>query len=109
MIHLRVSFPLGAPLLQGQRTQKSRSRGERSETRVRPGILITLALLYREKGRGSISPTHASRRHADKVDTTMTVPTPRIPENIYGLSQPRTALGTGALSRSRRKCGGSTM
>ena len=69
-------------------------------------MLITLALLHREKGRGSIPPTHASRRHADKVDTTMPVPTPRIQENICGLGQPRTAPGKrGVVTRDAQVWG----
>ena len=56
-------------------------------------MLMTLAVLHREKVRGSIPLTHASRRHADKVDMAMPVPTPHIQENIYGLGQPRTAPG----------------
>ena len=70
-------------------------------------MVITLALLHREKGRGSIPPTHASRRHADKVDTTMLVPAPRIQQDIYaGLVSPQPRSETVASSRSRRKCGG---
>ena len=48
-------------------------------------MLIALALLYRAKGRGSILPTHASLRHADKVHTTILVPTPSIKENVCKL------------------------
>ena len=56
-------------------------------------MLITLAPLQREKGRGGIPLTHANRRHTDKVYTTMSVPTQCIRENVCGLGQPRTVLG----------------
>ena len=56
-------------------------------------MLVTLTLLHREKARGTIPLTHASRRHADKVNKKMPVPTPRIQENICGLGQPITTRG----------------
>ena len=52
---------------------------------------ITLALLHSETGKGSIPPTHASRRLADKVNKAMSYPTLSIKENICGLGQPRIA------------------
>ena len=69
-------------------------------------MLITLALLHKEKGRGSIPPTHARQRHADKVNTTMPVPTPCIQENICGLGQPRTAPGNKGIVTIEAPAGG---
>ena len=49
-------------------------------------MLITLALLHREKGRGSIPPIRVSWRLASEVDTTMSVSTLSEQENVCGLS-----------------------
>ena len=87
--------------------KKPRRRTGRSQTymRCRIGHAYHSCLAQLREGRGNIPPTHASRRHAKKVDTTMLVPTPRIQENICGICQPRTAPGNACKMKPwRLKC-----